>query len=184
MIDILITITVAVITLVCLVIALLVGAGAVVLFIFKVPFAPTPKKNLKIIINELNLKPGEVFYDLGCGDGRFLIAATKRGAKAIGFEISLWAYLRGKINILLNKSKAKIFFSNFYRANISDADAVFCFLIDTVMPKVEAKLKKELKPGARIACYGFKLPTWPPVKIIDLKPLDKRASNIYLYKKF
>jgi hypothetical protein len=51
------------------------------------------------------------------------------------------------------------------------------------MPKVEKKLLAELKPGAKIVCYGFKLPTWKPAKVIDLKPKDKRSSNIYLYIK-
>lgn len=168
---------------VCLVISLLIGSSAIVIFLTKVPFAPTPKRNVKIVIDKLELKPGQIFYDLGCGDGRFLIEAEKRGAKAIGFEISPWAFLKAKLNLWLYKSKAKILYKNFYHTNISDADAVFAFLMDNVMPKVEAKLKKELKSGAKIACYGFKLPTWLPIKVIDLKPQDKRSSKIYLYQK-
>jgi len=148
-----------------------------------VPFVPTPKKNVKLIIDQFDLKPGQIFYDLGCGDGRFLIEAQNRGAKAIGFEVSPWAFIRGQINLLIHKSRAKIFYKNFYNANLADADAIFCFLMDSVMPKVEKKLKKELKPGAKIACYGFKLPAWPPVKVVEIKKGNKRASKIYLYQK-
>ena len=166
-----------------LLVALLIGSSAIVIFIVRVPFAPTPKKNVRKIIDLLELKPGQIFYDLGCGDGRFLIEAEKRGAKAKGFEISPYAYLRAKLNLAWHKSKAKVIYKNFYHEDIADADAVFAFLIDTVMPKVEEKLKKELKSGAKIACYGFKLPTWKPEKIIDLIPKDKKSSNIYLYNK-
>lgn len=169
--------------LIYLIVAIIIGGSVIVLPFTKVPFVPTPKRNVKLIIDQLNLKPGQTFYDLGCGDGRFLIEAEKRGAQAIGFEISPWAYIRGKLNLLLHRSKAKIFFQNFYHHKISDADAIFCYLINTVMPRVEEKLEKELKPGAKIACYGFKLPTWQPEKVIDLKPLDKRSSKIYLYIK-
>jgi len=79
--------------------------------------------------------------------------------------------------------RCEIFYKNFYNANLADADAIFCFLMDSVMPKVEKKLKKELKPGAKIACYGFKLPAWPPVKVVEIKKGNKRASKIYLYQK-
>lgn len=179
--EIILLLIVLLVAFISLLISLLIGAGAITFFLVKVPFVPTPKRNVKIIIDELNLKPKELFYDLGCGDGRILLEAEKRGVKAIGFEISPWAYLRGKLNLWWHKSKAKILYKNFYHVNLTEADAVFCFLIDTVMPKVEQKLKKELKPGAKIACYGFKLPTWSPVKVIDLKPKNKRSSKIYLY---
>ena len=163
--------------------SLLIGSSFIAMLFTKVPFVPTPKKNVKIIVDQLGLKPGQKFYDLGCGDGRFLIEAEKQGAKALGFEISPWAFFRAKIKILLYKSKVKVLYKNFYHENLAGADAVFCFLIDTIMPKVEKKLKEELKPGAKIACYGFKLPTWKPEKVIDLKPSDKRSSHIYLYQK-
>lgn len=163
--------------------ALLIGASAVAILWVRVPFVPTPQKNVELIIEQFNLKPGERFYDLGCGDARFLIAAEKRGAKAIGFEISPWAYLRAQLNILLHRSQAKVLYKNFYRANLKDADGIFCFLMNVVMPKVEEKLAAELKPGARIVCYGFKLPTWTPDKIINLKPKDRNSSSIYLYTK-
>ncbi len=183
MLEIILNLSVLFVALVCLLISLLIGSSAIAILFTKVPFVPTPKRNVKIIIDQLALKPGQIFYDLGCGDGRFLIEAQNRGAKAIGFEISLWAYLRAKINLLINKSQAKIFYKNFYQANLSNASGVFCFLMDTVMPKVEAKLKKELGIGAKIVCYGFPLPSWPPEKIIDLKPKDRKSSKIYLYRK-
>lgn len=155
----------------------------IALFIVRVPFAPTPKKNVKVIIDLLDLKPGQIFYDLGCGDGQFLIEAGRRGAKAIGFEISPWIYFKARLNILINQSPAQVFFKNFYHVKITDADRVFCFLITSVMPKVEKKLKAELRPGAKIVCYGFKLPNWQPDKIIYTNPYNRKASKIFLYTK-
>lgn len=163
--------------------SLLIGASAIAIFVTRVPFVPTPQKNVKLIIDQFGLKPGQKFYDLGCGDGRFLIEAEKRGAKAIGFEISPWAFFRAKINLFVHKSQAEVLYKNFYHFNLSDADTVFCFLIDTVMPKVEEKLRQELKPGTKIICYDFKLPTWKPIKVVDLRPDDKKSSNVYLYSK-
>lgn len=172
----------ALVAFLALIFVITVMASMVTLFFTKVPFVPTPKKNVKIIIDSLDLKSGQVFYDLGCGDGRFLIATAKTGANAIGFEISPWAYAKARLNIFLAKSPAKVYFKNFYETNLKDASAIFCFLLDRVMPKVEKKLKKELKPGAKIICYGFPLPTWPAKKIIELNPSNKKSSKIYLYK--
>jgi predicted RNA methylase len=142
-----------------------------------------PQKKVKIINRSAEFKPGQIFYDLGCGDGRFLIAAARLGATAIGFEVSPFAYVKAKLNIWLNHSSAKVIYQNFYNQDVSNADAVFCFLMDVVMPKVEKKLLAELKPGAKIACYGFKLPSWQPTQVIDLNPANQRSSNIYLYLK-
>ena len=166
-----------------LVVALLVGASALAIFFTRVPFAPTPKKNVQLIIDQFELRPSQIFYDLGCGDGRFLIEAEKRRAKATGFEISAWAFLRAWLNLKINHSQAKVEFKNFYQVNLARADAVFCFLIDSVMAKVEKKLKQELKSGAKIVCYGFNLPSWPPKKIIELKPGNPKSSKIFLYQK-
>jgi len=164
-------------------IILLIAASAVALLIFKVPFAPTPSKTVQTIIDLFGLKPGQIFYDLGCGDGRFLIAAGQKGAKATGFEIAPWAYFRAKINLWQTKSPAKILFKNFYEMNLADADAVYCFLLARVMPQVETKLEKKLKKGAKVITYGFPLPSWKPLKVIDLDLADEKSSCIYVYRK-
>ena len=158
--------------------------GSIIAFgVTRVPFAPTPQRNVGIVIEKLNLKPGEIFYDLGCGDGRYLIAAGQRGARAIGFELSPWAFLKALLNLMRHRSTATLHYQNFYPVSISDADVVVCFLLDTVMAKVEKKLERELKPGTRVASYGFRLPGWQPIEVVDLKPNSKRFSRIYLYKK-
>ncbi len=166
-----------------LLILALVCASIIAFFFVRVPFAKTPQKNVKLIIDQLNLKPGNIFYDLGCGDGRFLIEAEKKGVKAYGFEISPWAYLRGQINLFFHKSQTKIFYKNFYNADLKDADVIFCFLMDKVMSNVEEKLKKELKPKALVVSYCFKMPNWQPIKTININKNDNKASKVYLYSK-
>ena len=161
----------------------LVLAGLVAILWLKVPYAPTPRRHVDQIIDLFDLKPGQKFYDLGCGDGRFIAKATKLGAVSVGYEISPRVYWQTKIRLALANSQAKIVFKNFYQADLTDADAVFCFLIDKVMAKVENKLMAELKPGAKVICYGFALPTWPPEKIIDTNPAKPGSSKVYLYIK-
>lgn len=170
-----------VIILVCVIAAFFVLTSFIALLRVGVPFAPTPHNNIIRGLDLLDLKPGSIFYDLGCGDGRALIEAEKRGAKAVGFEVSLWAYLKATINLWRTKSKAKIFFKSFYSVSVSDADAIFCFLVDRVMKRVEEKLMQELKPGTKIVSYGFPFPTRQPAAVIETDPKNSNASKIYLY---
>ena len=163
--------------------AFFVISGVIAFFITRVPFAPTPRRNVGVVIDKLNIKPGEVFYDLGCGDGRYLIAAEQRGARAVGFELAPWPFFKAKVNLRRAGSNATLRFQNFYVVDVSDADVVVCFLLNSVMAQVEQKLERELKTGARVACYGFELPHWQPLEVVDLKPSGKRFSRIYLYQK-
>ncbi|KKP33109.1 MAG: hypothetical protein A2312_03715 [Candidatus Staskawiczbacteria bacterium RIFOXYB2_FULL_32_9] len=66
------------------------------------PWVPTRKNDVERFLKLADIKPGQKFYDLGCGDGRLVIAAAKMGADATGFELSLAQYLHTKINILLS----------------------------------------------------------------------------------
>ena len=164
-------------------IILLLFLGIVMMFVTRVPYAPTPHQAIQKIIDELNIQPGQVVYDLGCGDGRFLFAAEKKGARAIGFEISPFPYLRARLKKAVTGSRAKIHYKNFYAAHLFDANVVFCFLVDTVMPRLEKKLQAELQPGTRVVSYGFHFPNWKMHKVILPEPeKDNFPSEIFIYQ--
>lgn len=165
----------------CIAVAVLVICSFIALLFLGVPYAPTPRSNIERSLDLLALKKGDTFYDLGCGDGRAVIAAEKRGANAIGYEMSPWAYLKARFALWRHQSNSRIVFKNFYRENISDANAVFCFLLTDVMPKVEKKLQAELRPGTKVVSYGFKMPTWQAAQVITTNPNKPNASKTYLY---
>ncbi|MFA6393457.1 MAG: hypothetical protein WCW25_01090 [Patescibacteria group bacterium] len=147
------------------------------IFFTRVPFAPTPKKNFKQIFNELDLRPGAEIYDLGCGDGSFLFEAERLGFRASGFELSPYPYFLSLLKKFRLKSRVKISRKNFFKEDISRADAVFVFLIASIMTKVGEKLKKDLKPGTPVISYGFQIPGWSTVEILDTKP-----SKTFIYR--
>lgn len=148
----------------------------------RVPFVKTPRAVIDLILREVKITAADTVYDLGCGDAQFLIAVEKlTRATTVGYELSPWAYALAKINIKINKSRAKVYYKNFYKQDLSPANFIFCFLIPSVMPKVGTQLKKQLKPGATIVSFAFKIPDWPPAKVIDIKPNNPKASKIYIY---
>lgn len=124
------------------------------------PWVPTWSKDINRIIKLADIKPGEKFIDLGCGDGRLAQAAAKKGARAVGYEISLLPFLAAKIRQILARESYKIYFKNFWEADLSEADIVYVFLMEKIYPRLENKLKKELRPGTKVITYVWPLPNW------------------------
>jgi cyclopropane fatty-acyl-phospholipid synthase-like methyltransferase len=131
--------------------------------IFKgAPFVPTKVATVDQMIALAEIKPGERLADLGSGDGRILIAAAKAGAIAHGYEINplliLWSLY--KIKKAGVGDRAFVHWKSFWRANLSQFEAITVFGITGIMGKLEDKLKKELRPGSRVVTNIFKFPTW------------------------
>jgi len=119
--------------------------------------------------------------DLGCGDGRIVFRAEKEfGAIAEGYEISVFVWLLAQSNRILKRAKSKIYRRNFFTADLSKADVVFCYLLPEVMQELVPKFQKELKKGARIISASFSLPGWQARKIY---PKEGRAGKVFIYKK-
>lgn len=135
----------------------LILAYGFVLF-FGAPYFPSLKPHVKASLDLLELKQGDVVYDLGCGDGRFLKAAAKKGMIAVGYELNPFMFLYSWATTRRYKKYVKVRFGNFWQADISKADAVFVFLLDKYMPRLDEKLKKEGRKGLKLASHTFKIP--------------------------
>ncbi len=142
-----------------------------------VPWAKIPEANILKIFKEISLPQNSWLYDLGAGDGRVILAAEKFGLRARGFELSLYPYLKAWLKILISKSRAEIKRKDFFKENLSQADAIFIFLTGNALVKLGQKLKQELKPGVTVISYGFALPGWRLEKTIFTRP-----SLTYVYK--
>jgi precorrin-6B methylase 2 len=131
------------------------------------PFYPASDSTIRAALKAADLRPGDVFYDLGAGTGNALLIAGKEfGARTAGFEISPIIYWIGKINLALHRSHASLIKKDLFKADLHNADVIFCFLAIRTMQKMEDKIKTEAKPGARIIVYAFPLPTLMPEKTI------------------
>ncbi len=147
------------------------------------PFVPTPMNAVNKMINSASLKKDDRVYDIGCGDGRIVHAASKKyNIKATGFELSPFVYLLAKIKHFLWKSKAKIIFGNFKKHDLSDADVIFCYLLPDTLAKLEPKLNRELKTGAKVISYAFPVHPWKENKKIERDKSNKLAP-IWIYEK-
>jgi SAM-dependent methyltransferase len=143
------------------------------------PWVPTRRDDLSTIIDALKLNKESVFYDIGCGDGRLVIASAEQGARATGLEISLLPYLLAQIRRLFSpaRSRVQIKYKNLWNTDLSDATHVYFFLMPEMFPKLMEKLKKELKPGSIVISYVWPLPQWVPTETIK----REKQPTLFLY---
>jgi SAM-dependent methyltransferase len=142
------------------------------------PWLPAWQKDIGRIIAFSGIRPGQKFYDLGCGDGRVVCAAGSAGAQAIGIELSVIPFLLACARKIAGKNPAKILYKNLFRADLRDADIVYFFLTPPAMPKMKAKLEAELKKGSRVVSYAFHIPGWEPAAVSK----EPGRQAIYLYR--
>ncbi|MCD6243317.1 class I SAM-dependent methyltransferase [Candidatus Bathyarchaeota archaeon] len=135
------------------------------------------------------LKPGEIFYDLGAGDGRTVImAAQEFGARAVGIELreDLAKKALQTVYQLGLQDRVTILHSNLFDVDISPADVVFLYLTTSANEKVKPKLEAELKPGARVVSHDYEIVGWKPAKVEEFcenPELGYPSHTLYLYKR-
>ena len=139
-----------------LVILLVVSCGAFAA-VSGAPWVPVFRRDLESVLDDVELKSGETLLELGCGDGRLLAAAARRGAHAVGYEINPFLVLFAKIRLLPYKN-AQARFGDLWRVDTSQSDVVMTFLVPRTMPKLKRKVLREMKPGSRLVSYIFALP--------------------------
>jgi SAM-dependent methyltransferase len=133
------------------------------------PWVPTSRELVNKVLTIAELRPGELMYDLGSGDGRLVVAAARDfGAKAIGIEIDPIRVLYSRLKILqlhLN-GKARIIRRNFFDLDLKDADVVVTFLLQATNDKLQQKLEKELtRPNCRVVSLVFQFKGWEEIAI-------------------
>jgi len=126
------------------------------------PWVPTSMQMVNRMMEMAEVGPEDVVYDLGCGDGRIILAAAMRyHARAVGIEIDPLRYLwcQFLITILGQRKRIRIIFGNLFNKNLSEADVVMCYLMPDALQKLEKKLKQELRSGTRVVSNRFTFPT-------------------------
>lgn len=132
--------------------------------LFGAPYLPTLKRQTDAALDLLELEPGQTLLDLGCGDGRVLRAAAKRGIKSVGYELNPFIYGVAKLNTWRYRKHVKVIYGDFWSRQWPPADGIFLFLHPRFMSKLDAKISADAKKPVRLASYAFQIPGKRPVK--------------------
>jgi len=148
------------------------------------PSYPTPEPVVDQMLTLAQLRAGETVYDLGCGDGRIVIAAAQKfRAHAVGIEIRRDIYERTLATVasLGLSDQVKIVHGNALRYDLSPADVVTLYLLTSSNERLKPILLKDLKPTARVVSHDFEIRGWKPVTVSKIM-VEGRPHMIYLYR--
>ena len=136
-----------------------------------VPFVPTTDEAVQAMLKLADVKKTDVVYDLGCGDGRIVIAAARDfGARAVGIDIDPKRITEAKENAKKAGVEKLVRFeeNDLFESDIHEATVVTLFLLSNVNLKLRPKLLKDLKPGTRIVSNTFDMGDWKPEKEVTV----------------
>ncbi len=132
---------------------------------YDVPYVPTRQETVEQMLKMANVSEDDIVYDLGCGDGRFVITAAKEfGATGVGIDINPERISESIANATREEVTDKVRFieQNLFDADISEATVVTLYLLQSVNLRLRPKLFQELKPGTRIVSHNFNMGEWKP----------------------
>lgn len=141
------------------------------------PWLPTRGRDVGRMLDLAEVRAGDVVYDLGCGDGRLLAAATRRGATAIGIELSFLPWLVAWLRSWRHPGM-RVIFGNLFKLDISDATVVCVFLLPKSYDRLQDKFNRQLRPGTRVIVGCWPIEGWTPH--VRSKP-SERDLPIYSY---
>ncbi|HVE80566.1 MAG TPA: hypothetical protein VNA68_00250 [Candidatus Dormibacteraeota bacterium] len=153
-------------------VALVLGGGFALAALLGAPYLPVRRQDEESLLDLADLKPGDKLVDLGAGDGRLLRAAAKREVYGTGYEINLLLYLWSLVMCWRYRKYIQLRLGNYWNAMLPQADAIYVFLIDHYMAKLDQKLKREVTRPTKVVSYVFRIPGKKP---------QKTTKNAFLY---
>src|ERR1700682_4305631 len=152
------------------------------------PDVRPPDKVVAAMLKLAGVKPVDIVYDLGCGDGRIVISAAKEyGARGVGIDIDPERIQEARDNARKAGVEALVKFevNDLFAADIHSATVVALYLLPDVNLRLRPKLLKELKPGTRVVSHDFDMGDWKPDKrravAVPNKSYGPPVSQVYFW---
>lgn len=145
-----------------------------------VPYVPTPPEVVDRMLALARVGKSDTLYDLGCGDGRIVIAAARRfGAHGVGVDLNPERIAEARANAREAGVEKRVRFrqGDLFETDLAPASVVSLYLLPDINLKLRPRLWSQLKPGARVVSHAFDMgPDWPPQEkaVVD-------GRSIYLW---
>jgi SAM-dependent methyltransferase len=146
-----------------------------------VRYEPSPEPVVEAMTQLAAVKPGDVVYDLGCGDGRIVIAAARLGARAVCVDIDPVRIADAQENARSAGVAEHIRFrtEDLFGVDLGDATVVMLFLSPDFNRKLRPRLQA-LSPGTRIVSHWHDMGDWQPRKAMHVNA-GRRDHPVYLW---
>lgn len=147
--------------------------GFVVLF--GAPYLPTKKVQIAVAFELLDLSAGQSLIEIGCGDGRVLLFAAKKGLIVTGYELNPLLVIIAKITNFRYRRQVTVVWGNYWHKKWPSSDAIYCFLLDKYMSRLNKKIITDIKKPVKLASYAFQIPEKKHMRV-------KQGVFLYQYK--
>jgi SAM-dependent methyltransferase len=146
-----------------------------------VHFQTTPQKVVEEMLEMAKVTKDDTVYDLGCGDGRFVITAAKKyGARGVGIDIDPKRVQESHQKAIEAGVTDRVRFieDDLFTTHINEATVITLYLLQELNLKLRPKLLRELKPGSRIVSYVYDMGDWKPD---TMRPLGNSTFYYYVW---
>jgi hypothetical protein len=140
--------------------------------LFGAPYVPTLKPQVEIALKLADLKPGQTLLELGCGDGKVLVAAARQGLQAVGYELNPLLCAVAWLRTLRYRRQVKVVWGDFWRKPWPPAEGIFTFLLPKSMDKLDKKVVQYGKKPLKLVSFAFQIPGKRP---------QTEQGGVYLY---
>ena len=142
------------------------------------PYIPSTRLNVDEMLRLADVRPGDVVYDLGSGDGRVVITAAKEwGARGVGVEIDGKLVAASRENAKREGVAERVSFreGDVFKADLRDATVITMYLLTSLVERLQPKLYAELRPGTRIVAHDYGFAGWKPDRTVNV------SKSFHLY---
>jgi hypothetical protein len=140
--------------------------------LFGAPYLPTLGPQVIAALELADLKAGDMLLELGCGDGKVLIAAAKMGVHGVGYELNPILAGVAWMRTIRYRKTTKVICGDFWRQTWPPADAIFVFLLDRYMAKLDHTIGRYDHRPVKLVSFAFKVPHKKPQEV---------KKGVYLY---
>ncbi|HEX8182052.1 MAG TPA: class I SAM-dependent methyltransferase [Candidatus Saccharimonadales bacterium] len=141
--------------------------------LYGAPYLPTLSKQVETALDLVDLQPGDTLLELGCGDGKILIAAAARGWNVVGYELNPLLALIAWLRTRRYHKQVRIVCGNFWSREWPEAQGIFVFLLDKYMVRLDTKIAQLPTRPIKLVSFAFQIPNKTPAT---------SRSGVYLYE--
>jgi SAM-dependent methyltransferase len=148
------------------------------------PSSATPPDVVDRMLTMARVGPNDVVYDLGCGDGRIVIAAAlKFGARGVGVDIDPQLVARAQADARAAgvADRAKFSVQDAMTVDVTPATVVTLYLLAASNAKLRPILAKQLRPGARIVSHNYPIGDWEPDQVDTFTDARGTTRTLFLW---
>jgi SAM-dependent methyltransferase len=138
----------------------------------EVPFVRSTPEVIDRMLDLARVKPSDLLYDIGSGDGAIVIRAAKKyGVKGVGIEIDQGLVTKARDNAFRENVQDLVEFraQDAFTVDVSAATVVTLYMLPDFNAKLRPILDRQLKPGTRVVSHDYEIPGWVPDKVETVK---------------